>query len=415
MKLYFYHLKKCGGTTMNFWLDTLGPAARVYDPSWHFNDSGGGYFAGEEPGEVTRMGRSVFYVADIVHTHAPIRSCAPPGTFCFTMLRDPAARLVSQYTDWQRLGAHDLATLTPPERACVADAAHLSLPAYLRRYAKTIGRGLFDNHLTRALAAGRMGLAAFHLEDAARLLPEALRALHEDYDFVGLTETFDLSRQALCARLALPPQPPAPRLNGSAASAAPPALPDEARDTLLRNDDVLYDAARRLFAQRHLAEAEQYDQARFEAGDVPGCLSRMQGSFDQGAVKFTVSGPVFGSFLHGRDGGFAGPHAVWTQAGQMATLYVPVPAGLPVELLLWVRGYAHETQRAGLAVRVDGAPAAFTADYPPGYAERLIIRHLPIRDFVRLELAVPQAPAPDPQDPRPRGISFDGYGWRACL
>ncbi len=101
-QVFYYHLKKCGGTSMNAWLDTLSTASRSFHGAFAGIEKRGWLFAtlNEAPfPSAAHIYRSMFYWSDMVHSHAPLRSFAPQGTFCFTMLREPLTRLISQITD----------------------------------------------------------------------------------------------------------------------------------------------------------------------------------------------------------------------------------------------------------------------------------------------------------------------------
>lgn len=400
---------------MNSWLDTLGPAARACNPDWRDGCRDAWHFPGPFRQPAINYGRAVFHWSDIVHDHAPIRAYAPPGTFCFTMLRDPGRRLVSQFADWRGLTAADTAVHNEALGCAILDTQHLTLTEFLARHGEGAVRPLVDNYLTRALAASRLGERALGVEDSGRLLGDALHVLHTDYDFVGLTEAFDLSRNGLCAMLGLPPCGPAEMLNRS--------TPAGARDTDLllsdadawrftRHDRVLYDAARRLFDTRYRAQAESYSATMFEQRHAAALLGQLRAVYAAGATKHSVSDPFHGTGLHQRDGGVTGPHAVWTMSGLRAAIYIPVPAGMPLSLLLWVRGYAHPVQRAALRVWVDGREAVPGFERADGYEEVMVIAHMPAAGFARLEVEVPHCQMACQDDARPRGVSFDAYGWR---
>src|ERR1700744_4285820 len=158
-RLYHFHLKKTGGSTLNRWLDTLGHDdaagfAALLSRHWRMD------MTSEAPKLPLDAMRGVFYCADVVHTHAPLRRILPPHTLCCTFLREPGARLVSQINDFRRLTADDIARTAPSLQALIRDAGRLPPRDYLERYGRTEGRLLFDNFMTRSLAAARAGRAA---------------------------------------------------------------------------------------------------------------------------------------------------------------------------------------------------------------------------------------------------------------
>lgn len=402
---------------MNAWLDTLSSAARACNPAWHLGGTAARYFSTEAPRRGPYIGRAVFYWSDIVHTHAPIWRNAPAGTFCFTMLRDPAARLVSQFTDWQRLTDEDLAGYDTVVRDCIASTRTLTLAAFLERHGEGTPRFLVDNYMVRALAASRCGQHVIDVADMDELLGEALHVLHTDYDFTGIVEEYDASMDALCARLGVPPAGHTERLNAvcNAQFAPEHGIDPELLKKFTAYDRILYDTAKELFCISYKPLGQEYSLEAFERDNAARLLGGLRAAFKEGAAQHSVREPFYGSFLHQRDGGYDGNHAVWTRAGQRAAVFIPVPAGMRLEVLLWIRGYAEPGQRASLRVWLDGVER--TPDFEPaeGYAELLKLPLLPQRNFARLELEVAPIQHPDPDDARPRGVSFDAYGWRPCF
>jgi hypothetical protein len=420
-RLWHYHLKKCGGTTLNRWLDSLTSGDRVCNPLW-----AGSWLLGDPDIEVAAcgmaeelIGRSIFHWADVVHGHAVLHPYVPEGTFRFTVLREPVSRLISQIADWRRLTPADTQNEPADIRDMIADARRLPLRAMLEKHAHGKGRMLLDNHMTRALAAGRVGRNVARM-DAASLLDEALNGLTEDYDLVALTEELDLGRNALCAAMGLPPVAAIHRLNVTEQSGKTIPEADEAMDLLkhlTRSDAVLYRRAVSLFAQRDRATALTYDAAAYETIHASSALGLLRGTPKNGATCYSVRSAIPGTGLHGRDGGGTPDCAVWTGPGTVATLYIPVPAGMQLSLLLWIRGYVIPWQREHTWIFVDGEPAVHRFEAAEGYADLLVVDAISERDFIRLDIEVgatftsDQIGCPE-QDERARGLSVDGYGWR---
>jgi hypothetical protein len=369
---------------------------------------------------VPSLAKSVFHWSDVLHSHGPLRMYAPENTFCLTVLRDPVQRLVSQISDWRRLS--DLDTInTPMEvRECVADSRRLRLGDFLEKHGRSGIRKFLDNYITRALADGRVGNLIDDSVDADRLCEVALLSLEKDYDLVGLTEHMELSRNALCAMVGLPPARKIPTINATRApDQNDPELRD-AREILKRLtcvDRVIYDRARQLFDQRHRQVATSYDIAAFEAQHAARLLGEARGSVDDGATRFSVRLPIIGSGFHGRDGAGVASCAVWSGPETRMTLYMPTPPNIRLTLLVWIRGYVEGRQRDQLRVSVDGRPAAHYFGVADDYADVLAIDTYSTRDFIRLEIDLDETlEASDPgsgvYDVRERGFAFDSYGWR---
>ena len=426
-RIYFNHLKKCGGSTINGWLDSLTFDGRAVDEAaWR------GISVAETPSEYTGLppgmavrplGRALFHWNDVVHRHRPLRMCAPANTFCFTVLRKPVQRLVSQVLDWYRLSEVDTRNSPANIRACVEDSRRLSLRDFLLEHGRHGGRLFLDNYLTRALAAGRVGGAIANVTEPAKLAEIALQSLESDYDLIGLTEELKLSRNALCATVGLPPARPIPTINAASPGLRPSMDLDEARDvleSLTRVDHVIYDRARQLFDRRHRQAAEAYDTAAFETHHASRLLAEARGHFHAGATRYSVRDPLIGAGFHGRDGTGTPSCAGWSGPETRMTLYIPTPSDMALSLLVWIRGYADRRQRDQIRVRVDGRPADHTFEAAPNHHDLLTVEARSNGDFVRLDIDIDETLCSgelglDGYDSRLRGISFDSYGWRPTL
>lgn len=420
--LYYYHLKKTGGSTFNHWLDTLTFGDRRCQSgwigSWLMEGVGAARTVAEADSDTSLL-RAVFNWSDVVHTHTPLRRYVPAGTLCFTVLRDPVQRVVSQVSDWRRHKPDVTDRMTSAYRNLIADSNRLRLCDHLAYYARQEGRWMLDNYMTRALAAVRLGRAAL-FSDADALLDVALSSLENDYDLIGLTEKSDISRNALCATAGLPPARAIRHLNRSRTKQGPDPEVEEASgilQTLTGADRILYARACALFDQRHRQAGEAYDTEAFESRHAARVLGQQRGTWRDGATSFSVRLPIIGSGFHGRDAPGTPACAVWSGPATCLTLYMPVPPGLRVSLLIWIRGYAAQRQRDQIRVRVDGHPADHQFRSAEGYADLLTIDARPLRDFVRLEVEVDETltsieAGREGLDERKRGFAFDSYGWR---
>jgi hypothetical protein len=421
-RIYYYHLKKCGGSTLNYWLDTLTSDDRVHKLAWRAMsgfEQNPVESAWADSASETSICRTLFQWTDILHSHAPLRMYAPDNTFCFTILRDPVQRLISQIQDWRRLEDCDTCFEAPEVRKYIQDSRRYSLRDFLERHATAAGRMFLDNYLTRALAGGRIGNLAEDVVDPERLCEIALHSLENDYHLVGTTENQDLARNAFCAMAGFPPAAKIPMINMTRKSIDTDHDLNGAQEileSLTRVDRILYDRARQLFQQRHRQTAQDYDTAAFEAQYATPLLREMRGTGFSGATRFSVRQPIIGAGMHGRDGAGWPECAVWTGPETRTTLYIPTPANMDLSLLVWIRGYVDGRQREQLRVKVDGKPVRHQFAVVDGYADLLVIPSCSTRDFVRLELEIDETlktgePGDEVYDSRERGIAFDSYGW----
>jgi hypothetical protein len=419
-RIYHHHLKKCGGTTLNHWLDTLTFDERTSDRFLWGLPIYDRKFDDTPDLVIPQFARTLFYWSDVLHSHGPLRLYAPDNTFCFTMLRDPVQRLLSQIADWRQLGDADAIESSAEVRECIADSRRLALRDFLEKHGHPDGRRGLDNYMTRALAAGRIGHPFDDATDPDRLREAALHSLEQDYDVIGLTEHMDLSRNVLCAMVGLPPARKIPTLNvtGLAGRTEPDVYGAcDILTSLTRVDCAIYDRARQLFDRRHRHLAESYDAEAFETHHASRLLGETRGFAFDGATRYSVRSPIVGSGYHGRDGSGMPSCAVWSGPETRTTLYIPTPPDMPLSLLVWIRGYVESGQRDQVRVRVDGRPASHHFAWANDYADVLTVDTNSTRDFVRLEIDVDETlesgePGSELHDARKRGFAFDSYGWR---
>jgi hypothetical protein len=419
-RIYHYHLQKCGGSTLNHWLDTLTSDERVFNRLRGAVPGTGIELEDGQPDLRSQQSRALFHWSDVVYEHRALRMYVPENTFCFTVLRDPVQRLVSQVADWRRLNDSDTISSSPRMLACIRDCQRLPLRDFLEKHGQQGGRTFVDNYLTRALAAGRVGDLVDDVVDADRLREVALQSLEKDYDLIGLTEEMDLSRNALCSMVGLPPAREIPTLNKTQKIDNGEFGSADLRDIvkkLTRVDRIIYDKARELFDRRHRLAAEAYDTAAFEVRHASRLLGEARGLDCGGAIRYSVQSPIVGSGFHGRDGSGLASCAVWSGPETRTTLYMPTPANMPLSLLVWIRGYIASGQRGQLRVHVDGQPVPHYFGVADDYADVLMIDTHSTRDFIRLEIDLDETlesgePGTEFHDTRRRGFAFDSYGWR---
>ena len=421
-QIFHLHIMKCAGTSIGAWLDTLVPDHRCWRDPWGLT-----YLHDRETrgptslNDVLLRDLSVYGLAcsDAVYSHLPLHRMVAPGTFRFTLLRDPRARIVSQIADWRRLTDADLAGLDEDYAAMLRATRSLSVRELLAGFHDGAGRRYLDNHITRSLAAGRVGMIGYDVADAELLLDAALAALEEDLELVGTIDEIDLCRNAICAELGLPPARPVSRLNvtNSAALQEEIAEAGQLLDELARFDAIVVERGRRLFDARHRALAIRYDADAFEAEHASKAVARLQGMQRGAAVAFSVRDVLVGSGMHGRDSPGTPDCAVWSGPERRMVLYLPVPPRAEISVMIWVRGYAADRLRDGLRLRVDGESVAHRFESADGWHEVILADVFTARDVLRLELEVEEtlgtgSPGDPEHDPRLRGVSFDSYGWR---
>ena len=424
-KIYHYHIPKCGGTSIAWWLNQHVSDRRLFRPFTHTP------LADNFPGQVDLASlveaerreapgrRQAFFGADVISTHASLLGAQPEDAFCFTVLRRPDARLLSQIADWRRLGEQDLGRLPSGVGLIVGDAARLRVADFLARHGRAVN--LFNNHITRGIAAFSMGVEARRRASLPELAEVARSALARQFQFVGVAERPEATLGRLADLLGFAPEPNPPRMNRTDSVATLGAEAAEAGDLiaeLTRFDQDVYDHALGLFLTRDAQAGAAYDRASFEARHAAATIGRLESVASGDDIVFSVRDPLVGSGFHGRDGAGLDGCCVWSGPSSAFLVYMPVPSGARLALRLWVRGYASLDQRNRLRVRVDGVERTHRFEPAPGYAEAVVVEAATPRDFVALEIDVGATtttgePGTPSFDPRPRGLAFDRYGWRA--
>ena len=424
-KIYHYHIPKCGGTSIAWWLNQHVSDRRLFKPFTHTPLADNfpelidlATLAAAERQEEPRR-RQAFFGADVISTHASMLGAAPEGAFSFTVLRSPSARLLSQIADWRRLGEQDFARAPAGAGPIVADAGRLSVAAYLAKHGRQVN--LFNNHITRAVAAFTEGVEARRKMSLSDLAASARETLDARLQFVGIVERPVATFGRLADLLGFAPEPHPPRMNRSDSASTLASEAEEAKDImgeLTSFDQEIYDHALQRFAARDAEAGEAYCRAAFETRHAADTVGRLDGVACGDDIVFSVRDPLVGSGFHGRDGAGLEGCCVWSGPLPTFLLYVPAPAGVRIALRLWVRGYANLGQRERLRVFADGVERPHRFEPAAGYAEALVVEARTTRAFVALEIDVGDTtttgePGTPTFEPRRRGLAFDRYGWRA--
>lgn len=232
-RVVFLHIPKTAGSSVNaHFKHHLGS-------TWSGGAVGLNTAAGITPAALERARRARYVFG---HFGWRTLEAVRGNAFAFTVLRDPAARIVSLYR-FARM--RNLATDSGFEP--LMNAARSTGFAEFCRSEDPLVRLFIDNAQARTLAAGYLPEEC-GIEDAGTMLPAAQAHL-QSLDFVALTESLDMDFPALAKRAQLPP--PRAGLHRNASGAAEPSTVSlqEARAILgdrIAVDQALYDFARAL-------------------------------------------------------------------------------------------------------------------------------------------------------------------------
>ncbi len=412
---------------MNLWLDSQFPA---YPDDFRQIQLAAYAGFGDEPNRHLRERRrkrafaaSILAARDLVHDHAALAGLVPAGTFRMTVLRRPVDRLLSQLADFRRLKPHDYAHHPPEVRQVHADIHDMEIGPYLEKHALSAGpfRHFFDNYMVRAIAHNRLGALCNDLPDAGALLPAAIETLARDFDLVGVLEREFALRQRLARAFGWAPPTGWPVLNRGRPDEALQRQQDDARDILehlTAADMRLYRTACELSgtnpdaapdAARDATPDTAADTTAFERHHARRTLGRLRARPSDLGMLYDMGQPIVGSGHRGRRCNGEGRCWCWSDAGQALTLYIPVPAGIPVTVFLRVLEYGDEGYRDRLAVSVDGTPVGHELARAPRCRDLLRLACRPRRDFLRLELRIGADETGRPA--RGNGLRIDAYGW----
>lgn len=397
-RLYQYRIEHCWDAKLDRWLDLGVADTQCGDLSLEdriaaaFNQPFTGLGAALEQDFARGLTAS-----QVMHSRMPPPATLPPGSFRMVLLDEPRRRFISAA---RALG------LLPAEGSPPADAA--TQAGALLHAGQHQQRRWLDNHLVRALAACRLGPLAFEVDRAEPLLPIAIEALKQQFEFVGL-------RQRGSTRLG--------QVLAQALGRPDPIIEDDAAqplhhdaftipEPLLAQDEQLYAEAGSLFGRHVTADAAPWSQQHAQE------LSRHIVPLNRnGPPVFSVRGPMIVSGVHGRDAAGSENCRLWSGPAPRMTIWIPVPKNTRITAEIRVHGYAHERQREALRIECDGHAHAHRFESLEGYRDLIAVDCKPQQPILALSVILDETlSGPDlgevAGDTRRRGISFDRYGWR---
>lgn len=408
-KLCCHHLKKCGGTSFNAWLDTQFPA---YTDDFRTLEKNAirGVAETSNPNMDQRAKKqafadALFKVRDLNHSHLGISSQVPAGTFRFTVLRRAQDRLLSQVRDYRRLSEHSLATANKAARQAIKDAKAMPLRAYLEKHSQQEHRHhlYLDNYMVRAIAHNRVGLMARDTSDTMQLLPVALDVLEQDMEFVGILEQGTANNAVLTTALDWMPVTYVPVLNQTSRALLDEDEVHDAQDVISRltaQDTILYQAAIDLFkaAQAKYPTRQKDD---YENGPLQRRLAAINQLAGQQVVGLDLAQPFVATGHDGRVQIPDGRYCIYVRFGTPFETYIQTPAQVGFTLQIQMGWRPNDMVIKNLTCAVNGVACAFDVDFE---AETLTVSVPPqTREFCLLSLALA-----DQNLDEPRGLQVFG-------
>ncbi|SFR42956.1 hypothetical protein SAMN04488005_1843 [Yoonia tamlensis] len=408
-KLCCHHLKKCGGTSFNAWLDTQYPVypddlrAKQKQIFGEQSEEGSPYM--NHRAKVRRFASSIFENRDLTHTHLGLVCRAPAGAFRMTMLRNAQDRLLSQVRDYRRLSAQSMATANPIALRAIKDAKAMPLRAFLIKHSDQVqGHHMyFDNYMVRALAYNRLGLLAERVEDVQQILPVALDVLEQDMDFVGILEQGTANNAVLASALDWMPVTYVPVLNQTSRALLDADEVQDAQDVINRltaQDALLYEAATDLFdAARAKYPTRQKDE--YENGPLQRRFAAINHHAGHQVVGLDLAQPFVATGHDGRVQIPDGRYCIYVRFGTAFETYIQTPAQVGFTLKLDMGWRPNDSVIENLKFAVNGTACAFDADID---AETLTVSVPPQpREFCLLSISLA-----DQNLEEPRGLQIFG-------
>lgn len=335
------------------------------------------------------------HVASIRHA---LRDGASPP-FVVTVLREPRARLISQYLHWRRTDDASLQGQGVAAREVYLAARELSIGDFLNTKHPLIIEH-FRNYQTRLLA----GLASTRLAADEEILATA-RANVAGYDLVGTTSQLDEVIGLVATAYGVTPPGTLQSLN-VAPSRAPQAL-DEATDAVLSEYTALDDEIWRDLQGERRPAPQRKATCFFEVDR--GIRASLVGA---GFTRFSMREPLDGTGWHVREGEFS--EVRWTGPGRRSVVRLAAPRSRRITASIQVICAIDWSMVEGLNLTLDGMPPVATPDrgehggYPTIRAEFM----LPDASCNRRELVI-EVPYTrshselnsDWDDPRQKGLA----------
>lgn len=275
-----------------------------------------------------------------------IEAALPSGErlFTVTLLRDPRARLISQYRHWRRAFSNDGPHNTPEYREVLRAAHGMPLGPFLAERLEFVDRHLRDMQV-RMLA----GIATSEFLDDTALLTEARASLAE-IEVVGTTDTVDEALARIAKAYGWPAPDSVRPLN--VAPGAPPPM-DDATEVLIEE----YTRLDRILWQEIVAGAIDPAPPRPRYGFFRQAPALLGSLVEGGLTRFTMDMPLHGQGWHRREG--IAPLARWTGPGLRSTIRLAAPPARVLRISLQLVSVLNWDVVRGCALTLDDrAPVA---------------------------------------------------------
>jgi hypothetical protein len=272
-----------------------------------------------------------------------IRAALPANDrpFAFTLLREPRARLISQYLQWRRTPDRDLEAMPKMSRVAFLAARRLDLGPFLRSGLPAIERH-FRDYQTGVLAGATVASTATPQQILERAIANAAAL-----DLIGTTSNVDLTLHALASAFGKLSSSPAPFLK-AAPEMPPPLLDDDAEAAIadfIALDMRLWQAVRAGTLVRSVDPPCRFVSVNRQL------VTSLLGT---GRTVHTMDMPLDGSGWHVREG--KPPFARWTGPGRNSVIRLPAPCAKRLSVELQIVSELDPRVAEGLKLTLDSKP-----------------------------------------------------------
>lgn len=277
-----------------------------------------------------------------------IAAALPPGErlFIVTVLREPRARLISQYRHWRRSVDASMVDLGEDYRAAYQAARELSLGEFLEARLR-----FAEPHFRNAQARMIAGHASSETMDEATLLQTALANL-ASHDVITTADRLDEGMAQIAEAYGWSPPDSVRPLNVAPDAPLPPLTPEVEALIAEYNsvDQKLWDTAQGLIAGPRIPR-----RSRSYYRPDPALVTTV---LEGGTTRFGMDQALDGTGWHVREGE-GETLSRWTGPGRRATVRLRAPQLHAVELTMRLVSVLDWGAVEGVALTLDGvAPSA---------------------------------------------------------
>ncbi len=425
-KIFHLHVPKSGGTALNVWLDLNVHAERARPSGfmspqadhWFFDQEGGKQLE-RRPPPLKRRAQESIRRFDVMHGHVDITPWLTENAYVFTVLRDPAARSLSQFRDFRRLAAHDYTNKT--DEAVAVHEACRTLPFHqiVARYGQSrFFRSTFEDGQCRILTQSSVKFPVFNSMSPEQRAAAARAAIEQRCARVGFQEHMEDLLNQIAFDFGWAPLRRLAMRNSTEESGGSESEADQAAAESLTKGDQILTAWAVGYSRQRAANDPPYGVAEFERNAVATRVRVLSPAEIGTEQVFDMNMPVIGWGFSGRDAPGTPECCSWIGPDGHAALYFPVPGpDMHVVIRLYIKGWVNENLRKTTSFLIDGNLVCPTSEERPGVREVLCFPATTRATWMKIEIrnsrTMTDTEAGRPsEDPRPKLFNLWQYSFQ---